>query len=102
MSDEKEQDVSFDENVERVFDKRMRQKLDQAFDEQIAESNASNDIKYASGSLLGCTNTPDDGWVDRQLRQQALEAALRTDNPSRDELVKTAEAYYAFLKGDAK
>ena len=103
--------------------------MNQAFDRQIAaRSQAANDFRYQNidaGQTLGYAGTQltsggpavDMDWqnrreaeraveratylvqADQQLRCQALDAALKTDNPSRDELVKTAETLYAFLKG---
>ena len=63
--------------------------MNQAFDSQIAYQAIAGETACADN----------DYWGDRELRCRALEAALKTDNPSRDELVKTAETLYAFLKG---
>lgn len=42
-----------------------------------------------------------DPWQDQQLRQVALDHAVRMASMGNGDVVATAEAYYAFLKGDA-
>ena len=84
--------------------------MGKAFDDQIAlaEAHQGANRAYFDGAegLVGSTPSQqsayDDTWRDGQLREKALEAALRTNNPSRADLLETAEALYAFLKGDAK
>lgn len=39
------------------------------------------------------------GWDDRELRQRAIEAAVRLNPVDHDELVKAAGSIYRFLKG---
>lgn len=120
--DDKEQEQTWDAYLEKSAKEQAG--MDRAFDEQIAAASqqAADTAEYqqreyaANQGLLG-TATPsalspeqyakrleqEDAqricWEDRRLREQALKAALKTNNPSRDDLIQTAEALYAFLKG---
>ena len=99
MSGYKDEELGPFDAVQEFVDYTIRDglnaEMNKAFDDQIEADCPSPDA----------CQTSDDTWEqirDSQLREKALEAALKTNNPSRADLLETAEALYAFLKGDAK
>lgn len=67
----------------------------------LAARYAAEDLAARPSSLSQQSDYYNNPWQDQQLRQIALDYAVRMASMGNGDVVATAEAYYAFLKGDA-
>jgi hypothetical protein len=89
-------DAAFDDQIDSPG--AFREVSNEEMQKLVAESRAKALAAEASQLLIGSASGAD--WEDRNLRTQALEAALRTNPIDPHSVIQTAEAFYLFLKGE--